>query len=122
MYDPENKLCNIYHSMPLHCRSFPLGWNGSNFFIKDRECQGIGRGEMTTERLKGHREAARQELEARRECGILMPSLQGIFTRFFVEASTRTLEAMSDEDRRKLEELLARQVEGGEAHRSDESD
>ena len=112
MYDGENKLCNIYHSMPLYCRSFPLAWNGSSFFIKDRECQGIGQGAMTSERLQSHREAAKAELEARRECGVLMPSLQGIFTRFFVEASTRALEAMSPEDRQRLEELLARQVEG----------
>jgi Fe-S-cluster containining protein len=111
MYDPENKLCNIYSSMPLYCRSYPLGYNGSSYFVKDRECQGIGQGHMTSETLKAHREAARQELEARRECGILLPSLQGFFTRFFVEASARTLEAMSPEDRSRLEELMARQLE-----------
>jgi Fe-S-cluster containining protein len=115
MHDPENKLCNIYHSMPLHCRSYPLGYNGSNYFVKDRECQGLGQGRMTSESLGAHREAARKELEARRECGILLPSLQGFFTRFFVEASARTLEAMSPEDRSRLEELMARQLERGVA-------
>lgn len=111
MYDRENRMCNIYHSMPLHCRSFPLGWNGSNFYVKDRECKGLGQGSMTRERLEAHREAARDELEARRECGVLMPSLQGIFTRYFVEASARTLDAMTPEERSKLEELLAKHVE-----------
>lgn len=113
LFDEENKICNIYHSMPLYCRSFPLGYNGSNFYIKDRECPGIGKGDMTTERLKAHRDAARQELEARRECGLLLPSLQGLFTRFFVEASTRALDAMSPEDRKNLEEIMAKQVRGG---------
>ena len=114
MYDADNNLCNIYHSMPLYCRSFPLAYNGNNYFVKDRECQGIGQGEMTAESLRAHREAARDELDARRECGILMPSLQGVFTRFFVDASTRALEAMSEEDRRNLEGLLSKQVRGDE--------
>jgi Fe-S-cluster containining protein len=112
MYDADNELCNIYHSLPLYCRSFPLAWNGSGYFLKDRECQGIGNGTMTKERLEAHRKAARDELEARRECGILLPTLQGVFTRFFVEASTKTLEAMSEDDRRELEELLAKQLKG----------
>jgi Fe-S-cluster containining protein len=112
MYDPDNKLCNIHHSMPLYCRSFPLAWNGSGYFLKDRDCQGLGSGTMTRERLEAHRKAARDELEARRECGILMPTLQGVFTRFFVEASTKTLEAMSEDDRRELEELMAKQIRG----------
>jgi Fe-S-cluster containining protein len=112
LYDADNKLCNIYHSLPLYCRSFPLAFNGTGFFLKDRECQGIGQGEMTNERLEAHRQAARDELEARRECGVLMPSLQGIFTRFFVEASAKTLDAMSDDDRKALEELMARQIAG----------
>ncbi len=112
MYDADNKLCNIYHSMPLYCRSFPLAYNGNNYFVKDRECQGIGQGDMAAESLKAHREAAREDLDARRECGILMPSLQGFFTRFFVDASTRALEAMSEEDRRNLEDLLSKRMRG----------
>jgi hypothetical protein len=67
---------------------------------------------MRTDWLSQHRKAAKAEYEARREMGILMPSLQGVFTRFFVEASTRTLESMPADDRNKLEELLAKQVEG----------
>ncbi len=112
MHDADNKLCNIYHSMPLYCRAFPLAWNGSGYFLKDRECQGIGQGSMTQMRLEAHRKAARDELEARRECGMLMPSLQGVFTRFFVEASAKTLESMSEDDRRSLEEIMAKQIRG----------
>lgn len=122
LYDADNKLCNIYHSLPLYCKAFPLAWNGSGYFLKDRECQGIGRGTMTRERLEAHRQAARDELEARRECGMLMATLQGVFTRFFVEASTKTLEAMSEEDRRSLEDLLARQIRGAGEERPEEPD
>ena len=110
MFDRANSMCNIYHSMPLYCQAFPLAYNGNDYFIKDRECKGIGQGSMTGERLEAHREAARRELEARRECGVLMPSLHGLFTRFFVEASTRALEAMSSDDRSRLEDLLAKQA------------
>ena len=33
MYDSVNKLFNIYHSMPLFCRSFPLAFYGAGYFM-----------------------------------------------------------------------------------------
>ncbi len=113
LYDRENKLCNIYATMPLACRSFPLAYDGEAFFVRDRGCKGLGQGEMTVERLKAHRDAAREELEARRETLLLTPSLQGIFTRFFVDESNRALERMSEEDRARIEEIVSKPPKDG---------
>jgi len=115
LYDRENKCCNIYATMPLACRAFPLAHDGEAFFIRDRECKGLGQGEMTVERLKAHRDAAREELEARRETLMLMPALQGVFTRFFVDESNRALERMSEEDRRRIEEIVSKPPKDGGA-------
>jgi Fe-S-cluster containining protein len=107
LYDRENKLCNIYSSMPLACRAFPLAYDGERFLVRDRECKGLGQGEMTADRLKAHRDAAREEHEALLETAMLIPAMQGMFTKYFWEESNRTLEAMSDEDRKKIEEVLS---------------
>jgi Fe-S-cluster containining protein len=108
MHDRENRLCNIYATMPLACRAFPLAYDGEAFFIRDPGCKGLGQGEMTVERLKAHRDAAREELDARRETMMLMPALQGVFTRFFVDESNRALERMSEEDRKRIEEIVSK--------------
>jgi len=107
LYDKENKLCDIYSSMPLACQAFPLAYDGERFLVRDRECKGLGQGEMTADRLRAHREAAREEHEALLETAMLIPAMQGMFTKYFWEESNRTLEAMSDEDRKKIEEVLS---------------
>ena len=109
MYDRENQLCNIYHSMPLYCQAFPLAYNGANFYERDKECKGLGQGQMTQEGLEAQRTAARDEFEARRASAILMPVLQGIFTRFIYDASTRVIEGLTEEDRANLERILAKE-------------
>jgi hypothetical protein len=38
---------------------------------------------------------------------MLVPAMQGMFTKYFWEESNRTLEAMSEEDRKKIEEVLS---------------
>ena len=107
LYDKDNKLCNIYSSMPLACRAFPLAYDGERFLVRDRECKGLGQGEMTADRLRAHRDAAREEHEALLETAMLVPAMQGMFTKYFWEESNRTLEAMSEEDRKKIEEVLS---------------
>ena len=118
LYDKDNRLCNIYSSMPLACRAFPLAYDGERFLVRDRECRGLGHGEMTADRLKAHRDAAREEHEALLETAMLIPAMQGMFTKYFWEESNRTLEAMSEEDRKKIEEVLSHAREedkGGDA-------
>ena len=47
-YDSENKMCNIYFSIPIFCKTFPLSYNGQKFYVSDSTCEGVGKGEMTS--------------------------------------------------------------------------
>jgi Fe-S-cluster containining protein len=108
LYDRENRLCNIHATMPLSCQAFPLAYDGETFYVRDRECRGLGHGGMTADGLKAHRDAARAEHEARVETAMLMPVLQGLFTRFFVEESARVLDKVPEDDRRTIEDILTK--------------
>jgi len=51
-YDDENKICNIYFTLPSFCKTFPLYFNGEKYYVSDPSCTGIGQGEMTKEKLE----------------------------------------------------------------------
>lgn len=106
LFDQENRLCNIYHSMPLECKAFPLGFNGQNYYIKDKTVPGLGQGTMTKERLIEDRDNAREDFEARLDTQILLPLLYSAFMQNIIEQQQQIMEEMPQEKREQLEELL----------------
>ncbi|MFX0120120.1 MAG: YkgJ family cysteine cluster protein [Candidatus Hodarchaeota archaeon] len=106
MFDNENRLCNIYHSMPLECKAFPLGFNGKNYFIKDKSVPGLGQGSMTKERLIADRDNARSDFEARIETQIMLPLLYSLFMQNLLEQQQKAMEDMPEDKRKQLDELL----------------
>lgn len=106
MFDQENRLCNIYHSMPLECKAFPLGYNGKNYYIKDNTVPGLGQGTMTKERLIQDRDNAREDFEARIDTQMLLPLLYSAFMQNIIEQQQKIMEEMPQEQREQLEELL----------------
>lgn len=106
MYDKENKLCNIYHSMPLECKAFPLGYNGQNYYIKDKTVPGLGNGTMTKEKLIQDRDNARTEWDARLENQMTLPLLYSLFMQNLLEQQQKAMEDMPEEKRKQLDELL----------------
>jgi len=106
MFDQENRLCNIYHSMPLECKAFPLGFNGKNYYIKDATVPGLGQGTMTKDRLIEDRDNAREDFEARLDTQILLPLLYSAFMQNLVEQQQQIMEEMPQDKREQLEELL----------------
>jgi Fe-S-cluster containining protein len=106
LYDHENKLCNIYHSMPLECKAFPLGFNGQNYIIKDKTVPGLGNGTMTKERLITDRDNARQDYDARVENQMLLPLTYSLFMKSLLEQQQKRMDEMSDDKRQQLEDLL----------------
>ncbi|UCE12497.1 MAG: YkgJ family cysteine cluster protein [Candidatus Heimdallarchaeota archaeon] len=109
LFDKENRLCNIYHSMPLECKAFPLGYNGKNYFIKDKSVPGIGQGTMTKEQLIEDRDNARIDFEARIETQIMLPLLYSLFMQNLLEQQQKAMEEMPEEKRKQLDELLKTQ-------------
>ncbi len=82
LYDKENKICNIYFSMPLYCKSFPLGYDGDRYFIKDKTCPGLGKGAMSKEDLKEARDAAKLDFDSRVSTALVLPAVHGLALKF----------------------------------------
>ncbi|MFX1284884.1 MAG: YkgJ family cysteine cluster protein [Promethearchaeota archaeon] len=109
MFDKENRLCNIYHAMPLECKAFPLGYNGKNYFIKDKSVPGLGQGTMTKERLIEDRDNARLDFEAKVEAQMMLPLIYSLFMQNLLEQQQKVMEEMPEEKRKQLDELLKTQ-------------
>ena len=106
LFDHENRLCNVYHSLPLECKAFPLGYNGKNYFIKDKTVPGIGNGTMTKEQLIEDRDAARADFDARVETQMLLPLVYSLFMQNLMEQQKKVMDEMPEEKRKQLDDLL----------------
>ena len=106
MFDHENKLCNIYHSMPLECKAFPLGFNGQNYVVKDKSVPGLGIGTMTKEQLISDRDNARLDYEAKVETQMLLPLTYSLFMKNLLEQQQKIRDEMPEDKRQQLEDLL----------------
>ena len=116
-YDEENKMCNIYFTLPIFCKTFPLSFNGEKFYVSDPSCPGIGQGSMTKETLLEMRNVAMRDFNERADTTIAMVPLQGLFIRHFMKQSQETVDRLSDEEKAKLDELINKSQE----QESDES-
>lgn len=102
----ENRNCSIYEIRPISCQAFPLGFNGTNFTLTDEECPGVGKGEMTAEKLEEMRDAARTEHHAKIKTSTILPALQAIILKETMKHSEDALEQLSDKDKEKLKEIF----------------
>jgi Fe-S-cluster containining protein len=109
LYDENNKICNIHFSMPLYCGSFPLGFDGKNYFLKDKDCQGLGKGQMTQEDLKSTRESAKDDFEARVSSQLLLPVIHGLTMAFILNQSKKRIDELTPDQKDKLSEILGKQ-------------
>ncbi len=110
LYDAENKICNIYFSMPLYCKSFPLGYDGEMYFLKDKNCPGIGKGKMSEEELKEARKTAKEDFEARVSTTLLLPVMNSLAVKFLMEQSKRQIESLTDDQKNKLKDIFGEDV------------
>jgi Fe-S-cluster containining protein len=106
MYDKENKICNIYFSMPLYCKSFPLGYDGDKYFLKDASCPGIGKGVMSEKSLGEARKIAKDDFEARVSTALLLPVIHGLTFKFIMEQSKKHIENLTENQKEKLRGVL----------------
>ncbi len=110
-YDVDNKICNIYFTMPIFCKTFPLSYNGEKFYVSDSTCEGLGKGSMTKEALLELRKTAISDYNQRAETSLSMVPLQGMFIRHFMKQSQETVNRLSDEDQKKLDALINKSKE-----------
>lgn len=106
LYDSNNKLCNIYHSLPSECNAFPLGFSGKSFILKMKTCKGLGTGKMTKERLEQDCKNAQDDFTAKTSTTSLLPLLNTLFFKHMMKQQEEMMKKMPEEQKQKLEEIL----------------
>ena len=111
LYDYENKICNVYSSMPLHCASYPLAYNGEKFYLVDSESPGLGEDTMTKESLDIARDRARIHFESLSISSAILPVLYTLILANIMQKSQEAMDTLSEDDRKTLDDLLSKQRE-----------
>ena len=99
--------CAIRFSRPISCRTFPLEFDGQKFYVTDRSCSGIGKGEVTKEALKEVRDISEQEYKERIDTRTALPGVYTIIISQLMQQSSEAMKDLSDDDRKKMETIMA---------------
>lgn len=111
LYHAESGKCSIHYNKPRDCRAFPLGYDVDRYYVRYRDCPGLGKGKMTAEALAEMRESARSSFEGGMGMEALLPVLQAVFYRKVMEDSFRAMENLNDKDRETLEGIMGKSRE-----------
>ncbi|MGY5852697.1 MAG: YkgJ family cysteine cluster protein [Candidatus Thorarchaeota archaeon] len=114
--------CSIRFSRPISCQTFPLEYDGEKFFVTDRACSGIGQGEITKEVLKEARDLAEQEFKERTETLSALPGIYSIVMAEIMRQSSEAMKDISEEDRKKIDEIMAQRKQDESPTEESESD
>lgn len=102
----EDKNCSIYGTRPISCVGYPLGYNGENYILLDKECPGINKGTMKKELLSDMRDAAKRSYESRRQTISVLPFIQAVVVKKMVEESEKMMEKLSKEEKEDIDKML----------------
>ncbi len=120
LYDYSNKICNVYSSMPFHCSAYPLAYNGEKYFLVDTDSPGLGNGTMSKETLELARARARDYFDVLSMSSALLPVLYTMILANIMKKSQEAMDTLSEEDKKKLDDLLSKTDETDEADETDE--
>ena len=122
LYDYNNKICNVYSSMPVHCAAYPLAYNGEKHFLVDTDSPGLGNGTMTSESLSVARQRAKDHYEAVSNSSALLPFIYTLILGEIMKKSQEAMSSLSPEDKEQLEKLLSKSDEDNEEEIAEEID
>ena len=108
LYDYNNKICNVYSSMPFHCAAYPLAYNGEKYYLVDNESPGLGQGIMSKESLELARTRAREHFDALSVSSALLQVLYTMIIASIMRKSQEAMDSLSEEDRKQLDDLLSK--------------
>ncbi|MFW9888949.1 MAG: YkgJ family cysteine cluster protein [Candidatus Thorarchaeota archaeon] len=107
-FDEDANGCIIRYARPISCRTFPLEYNGTKYYLSSKNCPGVGQGEVTKNALKEAKELAEQDYKERMDTITTLPAAYSLVMEPMIRQSAEAMERMSEDDRRKMEELLSR--------------
>ena len=107
-YHEESNGCQIRYSRPISCRTYPLQFDGEKYRVIDKNCPGVGMGEVTKEALQENKELAEHEYKERLETLATLPGVYAIFMGQMIRQSAEAMQGLSEEDRKQLEEIMTK--------------
>ncbi len=108
-FDKDANACRIRFSRPIACRTFPLQYDGEKYFVTNKDCAGIGGGEVTREALREAKELAETEYKERMETVTALPAIYSVIMGQMLRQSAEAMKTLSDEDRKKLDEIMSKE-------------
>ncbi len=106
-----DKNCTIYNSRPLSCVAYPLGYNGENYVLIDKECPGLNKGTMKKEQLIEMRDTAKKVHEARLQMIRVLPIIHAEVVKMMVEASEKVMDDLNEEEKQDIQKILSKKEE-----------
>jgi Fe-S-cluster containining protein len=110
-FDEDANGCTIRYARPISCRTYPLEYNGTKYYLSTKNCPGVGQGEVTKDALKEAKELAEQDYKERVETITSMPAVYTLVMAPMIRQSTEAMERMSEEDRKRMDEILSKSNE-----------
>ncbi len=107
-FNEEANGCDIRYSRPLSCRAYPLEYNGEKFYLSSKDCPGVGQGEVTKEALQEARDLAEQAFKERGETYTALPAVYSIIMTQMIRQSTEAMQSLSEDDRKKMDEIMSK--------------
>lgn len=113
-YNEQANACEIRYGRPISCQTYPLVFNGEKFVLSSKDCPGVGEGEVTKEALQEARNLAEQEFNERKETTVALPAIYSVMMNQMLKQSAEAMQNLSEEDRKKMDEILAKSNEESE--------
>ena len=110
-YNEQANGCEIRYSRPISCQTFPLEFNGEKYVLSSKDCPGVGEGEVSKEALQDARDLAEKEFNERTETTAALPAIYSLMMNQIMRQSAEAMQNLSDEDRKKMDEILAKSRE-----------
>ncbi len=110
-FNEEANGCEIRYSRPLSCRAYPLEYNGEKYYLSSKDCPGVGQGEVSKEALQEARNLADQAFRERGETYTALPAVYSIIMTQMIRQSTEAMKNLSEEDRKKMDEMMSKSSE-----------
>ncbi|MDF1537863.1 MAG: hypothetical protein P1Q69_03065 [Candidatus Thorarchaeota archaeon] len=107
-YNEESKSCNIAYFKPISCRTYPLEYDGSKYYVSDKNCLGVGKGEVTKESLKVAKELAEQDYNERMTTRHVLPAFYNVIMNMIALQNQVAMGALSEEDRQALDKIMSK--------------
>lgn len=107
-FDEDANGCTIRYSRPISCRTFPLQHDGEKYFLGNKNCPGVGQGEVSKEALKESRDLAEKDYIERIETMAALPAVYSLVMAPMLRQSAEAMERLSEEDRKRMEDILSK--------------